>query len=486
MKKIVFLLLSIIVVTLSIGVFTACTKEMYTVTYDHGYDGKVEKIQIEKGQGLPDVPEPKRHSYIFSEWIMEGNPDFDYKTYKVTSDITLKATWENALNVKVIINEQEEDYEEVQVKPGETLPQDLGKTLRYDKDNYNLLGFNLYTADKELIPFDLSTPIVEDIELVAELMSKGLKIEVYNDHCVVVDYDKKAHKHRVIIPTYYEGKKVTSIEKNIGNQGVFEECKNLAGITLPRYLEYIDAYTFRQCSDLGAIWLPYTINEIGKYAFSALNSDSTLTAIFFEDNSKLNRLPEGLFQEQRNLKRVVLPEGLKTIDKWVFQYCTTLQQVNLPKSLVSISAFAFQNCISIKELFIYENVTMIEGDAFKDCDPEMKLYTKANQVNSYNINWNVSNTGFVYSTTYNFRSVKLDLQGGYISNFNPNNKNAVLGSYYDNTRITYIPTLKDSDKKFAYYYIIVNGREVKVSDNKALLTNLEYVQDGMTLYAKYI
>ena len=487
MKRIALIIISIIVVTLSIGVFTACTKEKFTVTYDHGYDGKVEKIQVEKGGTLPDVPAPTRHSYIFSEWIMEGNPDFDYKNYKVTSDITLKATWEDGLNVKIIINEQESDYVEIQVKQGSTLPQDIEETLRYDRDNYKLLGFNEYTRDKELIPFDLSTTIENDIEIVAELMSKGLEIRVDEDHCTVVDYDRKAYKHRVIIPTYYEGKKVTRIERaevtEDNRVGVFEDCTNLAGITLPRYLEYIDRHTFRCSSDLGNVWIPYTTNEIGDHAFSAQGSTPTLNAIIFEDNSNLKTLSRGIFKDQINLRNIKFGEGLEKIESFAFESCYALKYINLPTSLKEIQKYSFINCINIEEIYIYENVTMIEAEAFSGCDNEMRLYTKADRVNPYDTSWNKSDNGFVYPTTYNFRSVKLDLKGGKIPNFNPAN-NAILGSYYDNVRLSYIPTL--NGKKFAYYYVIINGIEVQVTDSEACITKLEDVQDGMTLYAKYI
>ena len=89
----------------------------------------------------------------------------------------------------------------------------------------------------------------------------------------------------VVIPEYYEGKKVTSIGENAFkganilsvvmpnsiatiNKSAFESCDKLANVTLSSGLKSIGENAFWGCSGLTSITLPSKVSSIGDKAFN--------------------------------------------------------------------------------------------------------------------------------------------------------------------------------------------------------------------------
>lgn len=72
------------------------------------------------------------------------------------------------------------------------------------------------------------------------------------------------------------------------------------------------------------------------------------------------------FSESDMLKKVVLPDGLKTI--YGFQSCPKLSGIVLPNSLEEIKSFAFAGCKAINYVRIPASVKEIDGSCFANCD----------------------------------------------------------------------------------------------------------------------
>ncbi|MGN1277558.1 MAG: leucine-rich repeat protein [Floccifex sp.] len=72
------------------------------------------------------------------------------------------------------------------------------------------------------------------------------------------------------------------------------------------------------------------------------------------------------FFAKKGIKRVVIPQGVITLDKEAFASCSDLESVSLPSSLKTIGerAFAYTN---LKEVIIPEGVTSIGRNAFNNC-----------------------------------------------------------------------------------------------------------------------
>lgn len=182
--------------------------------------------------------------------------------------------------------------------------------------------------------------------------------------------------------------------KVIGYNSFFA-CSNLVSVTLPEGLTTIDVAAFAYCENLTSFRIPASVTSIGVRAFegcllltgievapgnrdymtdngvlytidgknliqypcarpdkhySVLNSTDSIFAESFYENSYLKSvyipagiktLPEGTFMYS-NVERVVIDEGLETIEINAFAGCYQLKSIYLPSTLRVIDDFAFQ------------------------------------------------------------------------------------------------------------------------------------------------
>ena len=68
-----------------------------------------------------------------------------------------------------------------------------------------------------------------------------------------------------------------------------------------------------------------------------------------------------------DIKKLIIKEGITSINKEIFSGCNSIQSVELPISLTSIGEFAFNGCSSLRSLEIPNSVTSIEQFAFFQC-----------------------------------------------------------------------------------------------------------------------
>ncbi len=68
-----------------------------------------------------------------------------------------------------------------------------------------------------------------------------------------------------------------------------------------------------------------------------------------------------------DVEEVLLPAGLKIIEKTAFGWCEKLQEIIFPDSLEIIDDFAFADCSSLTKILIPESVQFIGASAFHAC-----------------------------------------------------------------------------------------------------------------------
>lgn len=84
-------------------------------------------------------------------------------------------------------------------------------------------------------------------------------------------------------------------------------------------------------------------------------------------------LKEGAFYGCRNLCEVSLPEGLtaiqggKYMQEGVFTKCVMLTQIILPQSLCELGEYAFLNCTALSEIDLPQNLKTIGMEVFMNC-----------------------------------------------------------------------------------------------------------------------
>lgn len=161
----------------------------------------------------------------------------------------------------------------------------------------------------------------------------------------------------VVIPTYIDGIKVTTIGSNaFTNTGIigihFSEFvskiedsttnyigaftgTNLGVVTIPSTLTYIGNNAFSK-SGLLQLTLEDGVKHAGTYAFYGNN----LTTIYIPPS--LTTLSGGLF-ERNSLKTAIVAEGVTTLRWWVFG-ANNLESLILPSTVTSLdSTFAVHN-----------------------------------------------------------------------------------------------------------------------------------------------
>ena len=73
------------------------------------------------------------------------------------------------------------------------------------------------------------------------------------------------------------------------------------------------------------------------------------------------------FRNNRQLKSVVIPEGVVSIGDYAFSGCTGLERVVLPQSLKTIGRGAFMNCDGLTDILLPPSVTAIDHETFACC-----------------------------------------------------------------------------------------------------------------------
>lgn len=79
---------------------------------------------------------------------------------------------------------------------------------------------------------------------------------------------------------------------------------------------------------------------------------------------------------RKELKKAVIPESVKKIDRYAFQYCENLEELVLPQGLEFIGRRAFENCRKLKCLVMPDSVTKIEDDAFVGVEFAEPVYNR--------------------------------------------------------------------------------------------------------------
>jgi hypothetical protein len=123
----------------------------------------------------------------------------------------------------------------------------------------------------------------------------------------------------------------------------------------------VDDDAFRNCKQLREVILNDGLLRIGSQAFEHCSS---LVSITFP--SSLATFDYGVFLNCKSLKRVVFNEGLRKIGNDAFRN-TALQSISIPSTVIKIGNYAFSNCKSLTEIVLNEGLKEIGGDAFSFC-----------------------------------------------------------------------------------------------------------------------
>ena len=188
--------------------------------------------------------------------------------------------------------------------------------------------------------------------------------------------------------------------------GMFTSCEELESIILHDAVTSIGENAFNNCTNLKEISIPCSVNSIGKNAFLGChsmkrfywNAKTCLPAVggiipaavewlligdsvkvipsSFARSTKIKNLTIGknvtkissyAFYKCAELKRVVIPDSVRSIAQWAFFEDTALVELKLGNGLTEIGSRAFETCSGLKHVTIPNSVTKIEMYAFYKC-----------------------------------------------------------------------------------------------------------------------
>ena len=182
----------------------------------------------------------------------------------------------------------------------------------------------------------------ENTEVVSENVYEDFKYDVNeNGELEITGYTYTGEKlANVSVPSEIEGRQIVGIGKD-----AFKAHKNIATVTLPNTIEYVDSFAFADCEYLSSITFSKNLQNIGDGAF---RNCSSLEKV--ELPAALLEIGVGAFQNCSALKNFTIPENILTIDKSAFGGCTSLTKVTIPSSIIDLGDGAFYGCTALVEV----------------------------------------------------------------------------------------------------------------------------------------
>lgn len=228
-------------------------------------------------------------------------------------------------------------------------------------ENVTSIGENCFYNCKNLNNVSLSKEI------------EKLEVGTFDGCLNLVNIESKSNKKITIGKRCFRNctslKKIPNFINNF-NEQAFENCRNVEEIDIID--QTIPYACFRNCKKLRKINGEDKIIDMSSYAFSGCDSLEEVNYYPIE------RMPSNAFSNCRNLRKVYIHEGTKSIGESAFANCSNLKDLFLPISLIEISKRAFKGCKSLEELRIPALVKTIAPGAFSYTDSLKRIIVDSN------------------------------------------------------------------------------------------------------------
>ena len=214
-----------------------------------------------------------------------------------------------------------------------------------------------------------------------------------------------------------------------GEPYTFDEIKNIQHIIIPNSVKRIDDNAFHDCRELISITIPDSVTYIADNAFNEWTeftivcNEGSYAAKYAEENDiSVDLIDERIYhiegdtliidkgyeeiderdfgwhkglhwqakKELEEIKKIIIPDGVRIIDTAafsgftnltdisipdtvkvigdeVFNYCESLTNIVLPDTIKEISSYAFCNCKNLKSITLPSNITYIGEKTFENC-----------------------------------------------------------------------------------------------------------------------
>lgn len=189
-----------------------------------------------------------------------------------------------------------------------------------------------------------------------------LKIEVVDDHAVVVKYTDSTEVKEIEVPDEYEGVPVTEI----ADFGLFN-AETLEVIKIGKNVEKIGEWSMTNNQHLKAFEVdPENPNFCSVEGI--LFSKDMKTIIFYPPGRNIEF--DKLSGEAQNKTTYIIPDGVETIRSKAFYKCYYVEDIQIPNTVTRIEEKAFHRTAALYQITLPENLEYIGKDAFAYCFSE--------------------------------------------------------------------------------------------------------------------
>lgn len=144
------------------------------------------------------------------------------------------------------------------------------------------------------------------------------------------------------VPDYEVISETTCIKER-----AFSTCTKIRSVDMSKsQVGTIGDSAFFACKNLEAVHFSECLQSIGSFAFESCS----LRSLNFPDN--LKTIDIGAFSLNKELKVIVIQEGVTEINNMAFQNCSKLAQIILLSPTAYIGKHAFQYCDAIEVIYV--------------------------------------------------------------------------------------------------------------------------------------
>ena len=166
------------------------------------------------------------------------------------------------------------------------------------------------------------------------------------DTVKITGYSGPVAKHTVTIPTSVKTSEETTKDVTTIAAEAFHAVASIETLVIPEGITTIEEYAFAECVQMTTLSLPSTLTKIGKGAFMQCG----ITTLNLPTSENLTKIDDLAFSRCNNLKTVTIPGNIQTVGMAAFFECMGLEKIVLTEGVTTVEKLAFQGCASLAEL----------------------------------------------------------------------------------------------------------------------------------------
>lgn len=229
----------------------------------------------------------------------------------------------------------------------------------------------------DILPFD------NDVTLTAKYKNNDFSFILNDDGYSLVSYD--SHDSKVVLPSLYNGRKVTTIEKNVFEgssitsivipssyttikEGAFSSCKKLVSFAFSSAISFGEN-VFTGCKKLTKVYFDNSLSEYEKCSFAFDSNPSCNGAFLYIDGKEISeldlvKLTDFEFVGVKNLEKVNV-STITNVPSYCFYRCKGLKTFT-SSSITNISENSFESS-SVVEVDLNGNEVELSSSTFSLC-----------------------------------------------------------------------------------------------------------------------